>query len=100
MSTHIVSDIETIAGQIVMFKDHKLYCCDSPAKICAQWKGKVWQVPAGTQLRPEQVILSEGQSEDGPVLRVLSDTPPAGAVSVIPSLEDAFLAIYREEGRA
>ncbi|MBQ9121264.1 MAG: ATP-binding cassette domain-containing protein, partial [Clostridia bacterium] len=47
LSTHIVSDIETIAGQIVMFKDHKLYCCDSPAHICAQWKGKVWQVPAG-----------------------------------------------------
>ena len=46
LSTHIVSDIETIAGQIVMFKDHKLYCCDSPAKICAQWKGKVWQVPS------------------------------------------------------
>ena len=99
LSTHIVSDIETIAGQIVMFKDHKLYCCDSPAKICAQWKGKVWQVPAEYRLSPEQLLLSEGQSEDGPVLRILSDTPPAGAVSVIPSLEDAFLAIYREEGR-
>ena len=99
LSTHIVSDIETIAGQIVMFKDHRLYCCDSPAKICAQWKGKVWQVPAEYQLSPEQLLLSEGQSESGPVLRILSNTPPAGAVSVTPSLEDAFLAIYREEGR-
>ena len=25
LSTHIVSDIETIAGQIVMFKGHRLY---------------------------------------------------------------------------
>ena len=99
LSTHIVSDIETIAGQIVMFKDHRLYCCDSPAKICAQWKGKVWQVPAEYRLSPEQLLLSEGQSESGPVLRILSNTPPAEAVSVIPSLEDAFLAIYREEGR-
>ena len=99
LSTHIVSDVETIAGQIVMFKDHRLYCCDSPAKICAQWKGKVWQVPAEYQLSPEQLLLSEGQSESGPVLRILSNTPPAGAVSVTPSLEDAFLAIYREEGR-
>ena len=33
LSTHIVSDIETIAGQIVMFRDHRLYCCDSPAGI-------------------------------------------------------------------
>ena len=100
LSTHIVSDIETIAGQIVLFKDHRLYCCDSPARICAQWKGKVWQVPAGTALGPDQLVLSEGQSEAGPVLRVLSDTPPAGAVPVMPGLEDAFLAIYREEGRA
>ena len=100
LSTHIVSDIETIAGQIVLFKDHRLYCCDSPARICAQWKGKVWQVPAGTALGPDQLVLSEGQSEAGPVLRVLSDTAPAGAVPVTPGLEDAFLAIYREEGRA
>lgn len=59
----------------------------------------MWQVPAEARLEPEQFVLSEGQSEDGPVLRVLSDVPPAGAVSVTPSLEDAFLAIYREEGR-
>lgn len=47
LSTHIVSDIETIAGQIILFKDHRLYACDSPARICAPWKGKVWQVPHG-----------------------------------------------------
>ena len=34
LSTHIVSDIETIAGQIVMLRDHRLFCCDSPAGIC------------------------------------------------------------------
>ena len=77
-----------------------MYCCDSPARICAQWKGKVWQGPAGTALGPEQLVLSEGQSEAVPVVRVLSDTSPAGAIPVTPGLEDAFLAIYREEGRA
>ena len=60
----------------------------------------MWQVPAGTALGPNQLVLSEGQSEAGPVLRVLSDTPPAEAVPVTPGLEDAFLAIYQEEGRA
>lgn len=100
LSTHIVSDIETIAGQIVMFKNRKLFCCESPSRICAQWKGKVWQVPAGVALDAGQLLLSEGQSEEGPVLRVLSDTPPAGGIPAAPGLEDAFLAIYREEGRA
>lgn len=97
LSTHIVSDVETIAGQIVMFQNHRLYCCDTPGRICAAFHGKVFQVPAGTPLEPDQFLLSEGQSEAGPVLRILADTPPAGAVSVTPGLEDAFLAIYREE---
>ena len=96
LSTHIVSDIETIAGQIVMFRDHRLYCCDTPANICARFHGKVCQVPAGTALGPDQFLLSEGQSETGPVLRILTENPPAGAVPASPGLEDAFLAIYRE----
>ncbi|MHA5218638.1 ABC transporter ATP-binding protein [Dysosmobacter sp. Phy] len=96
LSTHIVSDVETIAGQIVMFRDHRLYCCDTPANICARFHGKVCQVPAGTVLGPDQFLLSEGQSEAGPVLRILTENPPAGAVPAAPGLEDAFLAIYRE----
>ena len=96
LSTHIVSDVETIAGQIVMFRDHRLYCCDTPANICARFRGKVFQVPAGAALGPDQFLLSEGQSEAGPVLRILAETPPAGAVPAAPGLEDAFLAIYRE----
>lgn len=96
LSTHIVSDVETIAGQIVMFRDHRLYCCDTPANICAWFRGKVFQVPAGAALGSDQFLLSEGQSEAGPVLRILAETPPAGAVPAVPGLEDAFLAIYRE----
>lgn len=97
LSTHIVSDIETIAGQIVMFKDHRLYCCDSPARICARFQGRVFQLPAGMPLAPGQFLLSEGQGADGPVLRVLCETPPVNGTPVTPGLEDAFLAIYREE---
>jgi ABC-type multidrug transport system ATPase subunit len=33
LSTHIVSDIETIADRVIMFKDHKLLCCDSPEAL-------------------------------------------------------------------
>ena len=96
LSTHIVSDIETIAGQIVMFRGHKLFCCDSPAGICGKMKGRVFEVPAETALEENQFLLSERQGEQGTVLRIFCDTPPQGAVPVTPSLEDAFLAIYRE----
>ena len=43
------------------------------------------------------IFIRVGQSAEGPVLRILTEKPPAGAVSAVPGLEDAFLAIYREE---
>ncbi len=73
-----------------MSRDHRLYCCDSPAHICAQFQGQVFQLPAGTALAPGQFLLSEGQGADGPVLRVLCDTPPTSGIPVTPGLEDAF----------
>jgi len=33
LSTHIVSDIESIAHQVIMFKDHRLLCCNSPEAL-------------------------------------------------------------------
>ncbi len=96
LSTHIVSDIETIAGQIVMFRDHKLYCCGSPASICARFQGQIFEVPAGTAVQSGQFLLSERQGEQGPVARLLCGEPPEGGVPAAPGLEDAFLAIYRE----
>ena len=96
LSTHIVSDIETIADRIVLLRDHKLYACDSPASICRQLAGKIYAVPAGTSLGPGDLPLSEYQGEVGAMVRVFSEAPPAGAAAVTPGLEDAFLYIYRD----
>lgn len=96
LSTHIVSDIETIADKIVMLRDHRLYCCDTPANVCEAFKGKIFDVPAGTILSEGQYLLSERQEPSGAVLRILSDTAPAAGTAVTPGLEDAFLSIYRE----
>lgn len=97
LSTHIVSDVQTIADQVIMFRNHRLFCCDTPGNICARFNGRVFQVPADTPLTAEQRVLSEAQGEEGPVLRILTENPPAGAVAVQPGLEDAFLAIYGAE---
>lgn len=97
LSTHIVSDIETIAGQIIMLKDHRLYCCDSPSNICSLLSGKIFEVPSAQGIRPGQLMLSEIQGEGGTMLRIVSDKPPANSRPVIPSLEDVFLYVYRDE---
>lgn len=96
LSTHIVSDIETIAGQIIMFRDHKMYCCDTPAQICEKLKGKVYEMPAQKAGKAGIQMLSERQGEEGTILRFVSDEEVEGAVQVVPTLEDTFLYIYRD----
>jgi ABC-type multidrug transport system ATPase subunit len=34
LSTHIVSDIETIADFVILIRNHRLYCCDTVESIC------------------------------------------------------------------
>ena len=97
LSTHIVSDVETIAEQIILIKDHRLYCCDSPMNICRKFSGKVFEVPTGSKDIDQYLFLSERQTESGTVYRVFSETPPESSTPVSPNLEDAFLTIYRED---
>ena len=43
------------------------------------------------------MILAERQTEEGPVIRAAGSGRPENAKIVSPSLEDAFLYLYREE---
>lgn len=97
LSTHIVSDIETIANKIVMIRDHKLYCCKSPQEICDSLKGRIFEIPSGTAAEKPCHLLSERQSEGGTVLRIFCEAPPSDAAPVSPNLEDVFLSVYGEE---
>lgn len=119
LSTHIVSDLETIAGQIIMLKDAHVLRCDTPARICGELEGHVYEVPAGIPLTNGRKLLSEVQYGTSTRQRIYTSEPIAseprapeatpGAdsgeglggdtnriVAVRPNLEDAFLTIYGE----
>lgn len=96
LSTHIVSDIETIANQVIMFKDHKLLCNDSPAALCDTLKGKVFETGDEAQAAGH-IFLTERHEEGHAALRFVCDSEYTGeAKSVTPTLEDVFLYIYRD----
>lgn len=97
LSTHIVSDVETIANQIILLKNKKVFMTATPQEVSASVKGKVFEVPGSQVLLPNQWLLSERQTEDGHVLRVASEVPVLNGVQIMPTLEDAFLCIYRDE---
>ncbi len=100
LSTHIVSDIETIANQVIMFKDQKLLCNDSPINICNTLRGKVyetWEIDTVTQ---PHLLLTQRQEEGHTLVRFVCDTEYKGSArQVTPNLEDVFLYAYRDEVR-
>ena len=94
LSTHIVSDIETLADRIIFLKDHAVYANDTPANIRASLNGKIYAVPQNAPLPNRAQILSEQPSENGTMLRVYSDDSLDGFRMLEPTLEDVYLRIY------
>lgn len=97
LSTHIVSDIETIADKIIMIRNHGLFCFDSLENICNTLEGKIYELPLGCASNKEYILLYERQTTEGTMQRFFSENRPKNAVAVRPNLEDVFLVVYRDE---
>ena len=98
LSTHIVSDIETIANKIVMIRNHELYMCRPPIQVCDELKDKVYEVTDSQMKKVNGRLLSERQAGEETLYRVVLEKPVLGLTPVTPNLEDVFLYIYGEEG--
>ncbi len=102
LSTHIVSDIESIANRVIMLKDKQLLCNDTIQEICKTVQGKVYETYVGEadfeNFRKQHFVLSNRQEEDKIQIRfILDGGKEAQFVPVTPNLEDVFLYIYKEE---
>jgi ABC-type multidrug transport system ATPase subunit len=95
LSTHIVSDVEATATDIALIAKGALVAHATPEALLTQVEGKVWEwVVSSTDLneaKQQYLISSTTRRSDGVHVRVLGDTPPAGARAVAPNLEDAYL---------
>jgi ABC-type multidrug transport system ATPase subunit len=97
LSTHIVSDIETIANRVVLFKDHRLFANDTPSVICGTLQGKVYETDDVDKIRPPYLVLTERYEDGRTITRFASEGDcPDTAKRVNPNLEDVFLYIYRD----
>ncbi len=102
LSTHIVSDIETAATNIVIINRGKLLKYGSLEDLLHTVEGRVWEVvvnhSALPQFRERYLVSNTLRRTDGVYARVVSDTPPEmdRVRPLPPSLEDAYLHILRE----
>ena len=65
ISTHIVSDIEFIANEVIMIKNHRVLYKDSIENICKTIDGKVYETTMtfeeSKEFRKKYILLSEKQ---------------------------------------
>jgi ABC-2 type transport system ATP-binding protein len=101
LATHIVSDVEYIAKDVILIKNGVMISQNKPTDLLKDLKDKVWIVNA---LEDEVSGILENYNIsnaafDGEkyILRVVSDTPPtADAVNINPNLEDVYINYFRE----
>ncbi|MFE6689391.1 ABC transporter ATP-binding protein [Streptomyces sp. NPDC057743] len=100
LSTHIVSDVESVAADIAVLAGGRLLRRGTPEELLRPMAGRVWEVlvdpSAVPAVRAQYTVSRLVRTADGVRIRLLSDTRPyEGAAPLTPDLEDAYLGIIR-----
>ena len=101
LSTHIVSDIEYIASEILLMKDGRITLSGTAEEVIASMPERVWlfSVPREQVDRylADYRVSNLKTTPAGATLRVLSaECPAIGAVETAATLEDVFLHYFGE----
>ena len=102
LSTHIVSDIEYIADEILILNQGRLENRGVSSELVRTIDGCVWEAIVETETLDEMVskhiISNQKHTENGTVLRIISkEKPTYNAKHVPPTLEDLYLYYFRED---
>lgn len=103
LSTHIVSDVEYIAGKIFLMKDGRIAVSGTAQELTAAMPERVW-VCQVSKARIDAYLKALKVSNvkttpEGAELRIVSaEQPTDDAVQVVPTLEDVFLCYFGQRG--
>ena len=105
IATHMVSDIECIAKEIILLRKGETVNMAAPHVLVQEIDGKVWDVcveqdriaEMQSKFAVTNIATSDEQSGMA-VLRVLSDTKPSeDATHAVPALEDYYLYVFGKQ---
>ena len=104
LSTHIVSDVESIADEILILKNGRLRDRGTVSQLVSEISGKVWEceVTEYEANKLEETFIVSNRRQDGQhiVIRIVSEQAPISKASLVsPTLEDLYLYYFREEMR-
>jgi ABC-2 type transport system ATP-binding protein len=103
LSTHIVSDVEATATEIVVINHGRKLQHAAPEKLLQLLEGQVWQWIVASEtlpaLKQKHILSGTVRRADGIQVRVVSESAPAPeAQPVSPSLEDVYLHLVSVNG--
>lgn len=102
LSTHIVSDVESVANEILLMKDGAFLHTGKPQEIITSMTDRIWSltVPAGEAAKygRDYKVANSRTVPGGMQLRILSEEKPhPEAQEETPALEDVFLSYMGEK---
>lgn len=104
LATHIVSDVECIAKEILLLQKGKLVMQGTPNELEQSIQGKVWELTVDRQvamlLGDMYCISNMKQQGENFQLRIINDTRPySGATLAEPNLDDLFLHTFFQNSK-
>ncbi len=101
LSSHIVSDIETIADAVAIMKSGTLITTGTQADVIAQVDGKVFETiidsTALEAFRSKQFVVNTIRQKDKMRLRYITDQPVPSSTPCAATLEDAYLFLTKSK---
>lgn len=100
LSTHIVSDVESVANKIIFLKEGKIFCNDTISDITKMLEGEIYETTVSEsiyeRLKESYQILTVRQTSEGTYTRfVCTDGIPFVGKPSAANLEDVFLYLYQ-----
>ena len=104
LSTHIVSDVESAADQVILLRRGQVIGQGTPTELLRQLEGKVWNVPVTAQeqeaLAARYPCSNVSRVYGVTYMRLIADTPPTGRAEGVPAnLEDLSLYHFGQTDR-
>lgn len=104
LATHVVSDVEYIAKEMIFIKEGKLLLQGAPQALLSKMEGCVWQVHVPASHLPElqrDYLISHIVGEKAGIVcvKLITETPPPQweHQEALPTLEDLYLSLFADE---
>ncbi len=105
LSTHLIEDVAAIADTVAVLHRGRIRYVGTPAGMRDTVRGQVWQISAAgdrlSEIRGRYTETALQRDGDRVLVRVIAEEAPGdGATPVEPTLDDAYIGLMREGGRA